>query len=119
MNLVRAQVDEQGKVIRVFRTTREGILYGVKFPEFVKTLPLAEAVGEIRRQVFERAEGACEWCGAKLTWETGEMHERLPKGKGGEQSIYNGVALCASCHRAPKESSAHGNRRWQTAKVSQ
>lgn len=117
MNLVQAQVDEQGKVVRIFRTTREAVLYRVKFPEFVKTMPKELAVGDLRRQVFDRARWACEWCGCVLTWSTGEMNEKIPRGNGGEQSLENCNLLCADCHRAPKASSMHGNRRWHTAKV--
>ena len=119
MNLAHVQVGEQGEVVRIFRTTKDYISYRLQFPEFVKTMSKAAAVGEIRRQVFERAKNACEWCGTRLTWDTGEMHERIHRGDGGEQSLANCIMLCRRCHTAPIPSSAHGNRRWHTAKVSE
>ena len=85
-------------------------------------MPKAEAVGSIRRQVFERARNPltglveCENCGRIITWEFGEMHERVPKGNGGEVSLGNCEALCRECHTGSQDS-AHGNRRWQTAKL--
>jgi 5-methylcytosine-specific restriction endonuclease McrA len=83
-----------------------------------------KAVGQIRQQVFERCsvEGSSDWhecerCGRTITWETMEMHETLPKGSGGEVSLENCEALCHQCHQGA-EDSAHGNRRWHSAKIS-
>jgi len=72
------------------------------------------AVRLIRKQVFERSQGKCELCKtARVTWESGEMHERNPRGMKehirGEYSLENSVFVCFQCHRK-----AHFNRnpRW-------
>lgn len=82
----------------------------------------AEAVGDIREQVFVRSVGKCEKCGKYLTEESMEMNEKHPKGvgwatgSGGEVSLSNCEALCRNCHQG-NPSSVHGNRRWHTAKL--
>lgn len=58
----------------------------------------AGAVSAIRAQVFDRAAGHCERCDTPITPSTGHMHEVLPRGRGGEISLANSVALCARCH---------------------
>jgi 5-methylcytosine-specific restriction endonuclease McrA len=68
-----------------------------------------EEVKAIRRAVFERAEYMCEYCGALLTWNTGHMHEKIHRGRGGKISLENSVALCAKCHIGPH--GEHGARR--------
>lgn len=84
----------------------------------------AEAVADIREQVFERTKNPvngqfeCEKCGRTITWESGEMNEKIPKGsrRRGEVSLENCEALCWDCHQGSPDS-AHGNRRWQTARL--
>lgn len=68
-----------------------------------------EAVAIVRRRVFERSGGLCENCARPVTWESGHMHERKPRGKGGEISVKNSVFICAKCHLGPQ--GEHGNRR--------
>lgn len=62
--------------------------------------PRKEAVSEIRKQVFARANGLCDKCG-RILGLSGHMHERIPKGNGGEVSVSNGWALCFDCHEGP------------------
>lgn len=82
----------------------------------------AEAVRDIREQVFERTKNPltglseCENCGRIITWKTGEMNEVVPKGSWGGVSLDNCEALCHDCHQVGPDS-RHGNRRWQTAKL--
>lgn len=71
-----------------------------------------EAVGEIRRQVYDRQSGCCLWCGKKTKWdgsiwERFHMHEVVSKGKGGDVSLTNSIGLCPECHLQI----AHGDRR--------
>ena len=116
---VRALIGPEGRPVRIFRDKQ-----WLDFPtEQVVEMTKAAAVGSIREQVFERARNPltglfeCENCGRIITWKNGEMHEILPRGKGGEQSLENCEALCHQCHTGSPDS-AHGNRRWQTAKLS-
>jgi len=116
--LVLVEVNLQGDPIRIFRTVKDSLQVDV---ESVQEVPKAYAVGAIRRQVFARAGctphqiGECEWCGRNISWETGEMHEKVFKGKGGEVSVVNSVAICHECHQG--KNGAHGNRRWHSAKL--
>ena len=83
--------------------------------ETIQQWPRSEAVKTIRDQVFARSGGECEDCGARVTKVTGEMHERLPRGKGGEISMTNCCFLCHACHQG-RPDSEHGARRFQTSK---
>jgi hypothetical protein len=91
-------------------------------PELVQIMDRAVAVKNIRLQVFERAfnvdiwNAECERCGRGITWDTMEMHEQVPKGKGGEVALNNCEALCINCHTAGPDA-AHADRRWQTQKL--
>jgi 5-methylcytosine-specific restriction endonuclease McrA len=119
---VRVELDGIGNVVRIFRD-HSWLNYD---PEFVRIMDRAEAVGEIRYQVYSRTRNEdgyheCEKCGREIKWETMEMNEKRPKGAGGgktggEVSLTNCEALCPSCHQGNKDS-AHGNRRWHTAKL--
>lgn len=122
--LVLAEINDRGEAVRIFRTVKASFLLPVEsVAEFTKAL----AVGQIRRQVFARAgctphqAGNCEWCGSSIFWSSGsynsgEMHEVVPKGRGGEVSIANSVAICRNCHTVSPDS-AHGNRRWHSSKI--
>ena len=67
-------------------------------PEIVRRMARSVAVGYIREQVIERAKRnnliLCEFCGNVLTEVTGEMHEVVPKGDGGEVSLENCRFIC-------------------------
>jgi hypothetical protein len=103
---VYAQVAD-GVAVRIFKTHKAAIQSGVP-EELLRWVVRAEAVGEIRKQVIARAHCNCDRCGRALTPDTGEMHETLPKGKGGEVSLDNCEWLCHDCHQGPD--SAHGDR---------
>lgn len=116
---VMCEIDPVSKsVIRIFSSSKKAYAFE---PEKVIELPRAEAVGRIRKQIWERCGGHCEECG-KPVKENGDlfsrmhMHERIPKGKFdretntfGEVSLDNGLSLCYTCHLGP--SGAHSNRR--------
>lgn len=69
------------------------------------------AIGEIRRQVFERDNYECRRCGKRLNLQNGHMDHIISKGEGGETSVANGWLLCFDCHEGNKATSEHGNRR--------
>lgn len=108
---VRVEVDETGGIVRIFKTTHDAVEFAFDSPALVKTTQYRDAVEEVRRRVFERANSRCEWCGVVLTWRTGQMHEMLPRSRGGEISLANSVFICYGCHQGRPES-AHGDRRW-------
>lgn len=110
--LVRVQLSPEGLPIRIFRNKDWRLLP----EEEVAILTKQEAVGKIRQAVYHRSNSFCERCGRRITWDSLEMHETLPKGKGGEVSLENCEALCHQCHTGSPDS-AHGDRRWQTAKI--
>lgn len=112
MKMVRVQLGEAGLPSRIFRDKSWRLL-----PEDeVVWMPKKDAVESIRRQVFDKADYRCHDCGNPTNWLSGEMHEVLPKGKGGEVSIDNSVCLCHNCHTGSKNS-RHGDRRWQSSKL--
>lgn len=121
--LVLAEIDERGDPIRIFRNVKDTFPFPV---ESVQEFPKAFAVGMIRTKVFARAgctlhkPGNCEFCARIIYWQSGdflsgELHEQIPKGKGGEVSVSNSVAICRKCHTG--KDGAHGNRRWHSAKL--
>ena len=119
---VHVQIGLNGLPIRIFRDKSWRDL-----PEDqVQIMDKAHAVYAIRAQVFDRADASglegeghtseCERCGRTIQWENFEMHETIPKGSGGEVSVENCEALCHNCHTGNPDS-AHGSRRWHTAKI--
>ena len=134
--LVRVELGDEGLPIRIFRDKSWRTCTNP-----VQLMDRAKAVCSIREQVFDRTEiresnnpltrvceevgftteHECERCGRRITWETFEMNEIRPKGAGGgktggEVRLENCEALCHQCHTGSPDS-AHGNRRWQTAKL--
>jgi hypothetical protein len=83
------------KVSRIFRSLSASIFPGSKSVQITRSF----AVHSIRSQIFERSKGECELCSAPVTWDTGHMHEQIPRGKGGEISLENSVFVCAACHK--------------------
>lgn len=65
----------------------------------VDHIPYADAVKAIRHRIFVRSKGLCEMCGSVVLESTGHMHERLPRGRGGEISIANSIFICVVCHK--------------------
>lgn len=102
--------------IRIIKTTREAMSLPA---EVVRQMAHSAAVGFIRTQVVNRARRGkiiqCEYCGEPINEFIGEMHEKIPRGDGGEISLANCVFICHDCHTG-KSDSEHGDRRWQTSK---
>ena len=120
---VWVQIDDTGTPIRIIKTAK-----------LARALPEGQAIEwdkndateKIRWKVYERSkndvgQSECEWCSRHLTWDTGEMHEKVFKGcrdtegNRGEVSVANSVFICHSCHQGPN--GAHGARRWQRARI--
>ncbi len=60
-----------------------------------------EGLREFRRAVLERADGRCERCGERCVPEALEAHHKLPRSRGGQDTLENGFALCGGpggCH---------------------
>ena len=51
-----------------------------------------------RLEIWQRANGHCEGCGAKLKVGEGEYDHRIAQGYGGENTVENGQLLCRICH---------------------
>jgi 5-methylcytosine-specific restriction endonuclease McrA len=95
---VLVQLGSDGRAIRIYRHFSQ-----LPADQPVVEWPRISAVRDIRQQVFDRANGKCELCGGRISWETGHMHESHPKGrmingKYGEVSVENCVAICPQCH---------------------
>ena len=119
LKIVKALRGENGRICRIFRNDKAWLSFSA---EQICTTTKAEAVLDLREQVFELSKNPltglaeCCKCGRSITWESMEMHEIVFRGRGGEQSLENCEALCRECHTGSQDS-AHGNRRWQTAKL--
>lgn len=64
----------------------------------------ALAVNSIRRQIVVRSDGECEICAAPVTESSGNMHEKVWRGKGGEISLANSIFICRTCHHREHKS---------------
>jgi hypothetical protein len=115
------QLNDKGDAIRIIKTAKLARLLPV---EEVAEWDKAHAVRSVRWLIYERSKNddgnpECEWCGRNITWDTGHMHERVPRGSrdddgnAGEISVDNSVFLCWDCHL----NVAHANRRWHRAKL--
>ena len=101
-----------GRIVRIFRGT-----HGVNFTQAlaedrVFTCPRLDAVREIWDTIFTRSAGKCEYCSHPITrsgWTKGEMHEEVPRGTGGEISVFNSKMICRDCHR--NDPRGHANRK--------
>lgn len=102
-----------GIPIRIFKNIKFAIASRVDYAPWL----YADAVEKIRRAVFIRADYKCEHCGKPTPWAgsifvRGHLHERIWRGRGGEQSVANGVCICYSCHMN-SETAGHGKRKPQ------
>lgn len=109
---VTVELGPSGLPIRIFHSRK----LAHADPNTVTTeMRRGAAVRLIRKQVFERAAGLCELCRRnRITEDTGEMHEKKPRGltkfERGEISVENSVASCQNCHRREH---ANRNPRWR------
>src|SRR5712664_2656330 len=67
--------------IRIFRYQSQSMKDPAWDSGHVRLVTYAYAVEVIRQFVFRRDEYACVHCGDMVTWESGEMHERQPRGQ--------------------------------------
>lgn len=108
---VWVEVDLAGNPIRILKHVRFG-----RDMDRIREMPKFDAVGAIRKQIWKRCAGRCEWCGKPVT-ESGSlqrrmnMHEVIPKGNGGQVALDNSVGICYDCHF--NDPAAHGNRKPQ------
>ncbi len=108
-----------GVIRRIFRSTHGPDWERALEARTLETCPKKDAVGAIRKQIWQRCAGNCEWCGKRITengplWKRMHMHEKIPKGSGGEVSLDNCVGLCQNDHENNPE--AHGDRKPQWTK---
>lgn len=113
------ELSESGLAIRIFRNMKMAAVHapnpnrGLVPEPIMGQMGYAEAIGQIRRQVFKRDDYCCVKCGAAVVWErgqinSGEMDERQARGKcvadgnghyrSGEISVENCQTLCKKCH---------------------
>lgn len=62
------------------------------------TMSKADAVKEIRDQIWDRQKGECINCGGIITSGSMHLHEKNHRGQGGTYSLENDEGLCADCH---------------------
>src|SRR6266436_6124373 len=105
---------DSGLPVRILKSLKQAMNLA---DDLVRYVDRTWAVGEIRRQVFERDGYECQRCSARLTLQTGHMDEYISRGEGGEISVTNSWLLCYTCHEGDKPTSEHGNRRIRFGEV--
>lgn len=95
-----------GVAVRIFKCGKDA---AGSSAERIAHILKTQATGEIRKQIWWRTKGECEWCTKIITEESMHMHEVIHRGQGGEVSIENSVGICAECHIGPL--GAHSDRR--------
>jgi len=111
-NHVWVEVSGSGLPIRIIKHWSEASQLPSDLVRFVNR---TWAVGEIRRQVFERDNYECRRCGKRGNAQTLEMDEFISRGEGGMIGLDNSWTLCHSCHTG-SSTSEHGNRRLMFSK---
>jgi hypothetical protein len=100
------------RVLGVFRSRKRANEYYAALPDgrsaiFEVSVPDYRIyMSMFRRQVFERDGLRCVKCARSLTWDTGELHEKIPRGKTGDRTVENCELRCHDCHTGRK--GAHG-----------
>jgi 5-methylcytosine-specific restriction endonuclease McrA len=69
-----------------------------KFTATLSPGVLKDAIYSLRKRVFERDEWRCVKCGGVVTWDSGHLHEKLHRGRGGDRTVENCETLCVECH---------------------
>lgn len=54
----------------------------------------------VRREVYERDGGCCQYCGVSVAWGDYECDHVQPVSKGGSDDLTNLVASCEPCNRS-------------------
>ena len=93
--MVWVETTAQGLPIRIFRSRLATAGY---HRTYVLKMDRAQAVADIRHQLFIRSEGFCELCISPINEKTAHMHEQIHRGQGGEISLANSVMICPTCH---------------------
>lgn len=60
--------------------------------------PTGGLTSRVRQVVHSRSQMMCERCGVSLMWAAGEVHHRLNRSQGVDNSVVNLVHLCRDCH---------------------
>ena len=93
--------NSEPRVLRIFRNKSHAMsVWALSMLRAgIGLMDRAAAVKSIRKQIFHRSEGFCEFCGSIVLESSGHMHEQKHRGKGGEISLENSVFICATCHQ--------------------
>ena len=62
-------------------------------------------------EALSLAQGKCAECGGLLKPGQTEVHHKIPKWKGGDNSLSNAKVLCSACHLAADDDHDFGNMR--------
>lgn len=87
--------------IQIFKSKRAAFDSGFT----IQNVRYMFAVKSIRHQIWRRSRGYCELCGDFVLESSGQMHEQIHRGQGGDISLANSIFICPTCHRR-----AHADR---------
>ena len=81
---------------------------GTMWPELpIDRPPKVRSISRRRREVFERSEGRCHYCGTPLVLDGGfHVEHQVPRALGGTSEPGNLIAACAPCNLAKRDRTA-------------
>jgi hypothetical protein len=91
-------------------------LEGPVFVQSLKGEARLAALRSFRTTVFLRDRLSCVKCGRPVTWESGELHEKVHRSQGGERTLENCETLCHDCHTGRKGVHGFGDIRRRISK---
>lgn len=70
----------------------------IRFPDCDYTSPLIKTVRYSRRNIYDRDDNTCQYCGKKFERKALTLDHVVPKSRGGKSSWTNVVACCTMCN---------------------
>lgn len=106
---IKKQLDEDTKESRKFgkKERIKRLKNAVKLPRILSVITTVyQRNADVVVEVLERANGACERCGAAAPFIRAsdgtpylEVHHKIRLADGGEDTVENAIAVCPNCHR--------------------
>jgi len=89
-------------ILGIFQKHKRAVAYETLSGGVMMPYDWATGIDQLRRRVFARDDYRCVKCLRTVTWDSGHMHEKLHRGRGGDRTINNCETLCREHHVGPR-----------------